>query len=137
MLPIRRPLPLFLLVLTAGTSGLALAGPQHQREPHERRAAPPPASQARPERAESPRMAPPQMRAPRQDRRRERNEEALSDSIRRVERNTRGRVLSAERVPYDGRSVNRIKVVDDRGRVRIYMDDPQQAGDLPTRGDDD
>jgi hypothetical protein len=46
-------------------------------------------------------------------------------------------------VPYDGRNLNRIKVVDDRGRVRVYMDDPQHpektdAPDLPpTRGDDD
>ena len=80
--------------------------------------------------------------SPRQERRAERREQArdaLSDSIRRIERNTRGQVLSAERVPYDGRSVNRIKVVDDRGRVRIYMDDPQQAAqaDTPTRSDDD
>ena len=69
----------------------------------------------------------------------DRGQEALSDSIRRIERNTRGQVLSAERVPYDGRSVNRIKVVDDRGRVRVYMDDPQQPAPAqpPTRGDDD
>ena len=72
-----------------------------------------------------------------------RNDDALSDSVRRIERSTRGQVLSAERVPYDGRNVNRIKIVDDRGRVRVYMDDPQarpQAPVLPpppTRGDDD
>jgi hypothetical protein len=51
-------------------------------------------------------------------------------------------VLSAERVPYDGRNVNRIMIVDDRGRVRVYMDDPQSRPELPqaeppTRGDDD
>ena len=51
----------------------------------------------------------------------------LSDAVRRVERATGGQVLSAERVQYDGRDVNRIKVVDDRGRVRVYMDDPQAA----------
>jgi hypothetical protein len=74
-----------------------------------------------------------------------RNDDALSDSVRRIERSTRGQVLSAERVPYDGRNVNRIKIVDDRGRVRVYMDDPQsrpqpQQPELqppPTRGDDD
>ena len=64
----------------------------------------------------------------------------LSDSVRRIERSTRGQVLSAERVPYDGRNINRIKILDERGRVRVYMDDPQtppQAPEPPTRGDDD
>ena len=50
---------------------------------------------------------------------RQRDADALSDSVRRVERSTRGQVLSAERVPYDGRDVNRIKTVDDHGRVRV------------------
>jgi hypothetical protein len=54
---------------------------------------------------------------------------ALSDAVRRVERQTKGQVLSAERVPYDGRDVSRVKVVDSSGRVRIYMDDPQSKGD--------
>lgn len=65
--------------------------------------------------------------------------DALSDSVRRIERSTRGQVLSAERVPYDGRDVNRIKTVDSHGRVRVYMDDPQappppqpQPSDPPT-----
>jgi len=65
--------------------------------------------------------------------------EELSDSVRRVERDTRGRVLSAERVPYDGRDVNRIKVVDQNGRVRVIMDDPgkqQPSPPAPARGDD-
>ena len=69
---------------------------------------------------------------------RQRQQDALSDAVRRVERRTRGQVLSAERVPYDGRDINRIKVVDDRGRVRVYMDDPQQPVRVPpTRDDDD
>jgi hypothetical protein len=59
----------------------------------------------------------------------------LSDSVRRVERDTRGRVLSAERVPYDGRNVNRIKVVDQAGRVRVIMDDPNRPSP-PARDDD-
>lgn len=77
-----------------------------------------------------------------QERSHERGEDrrALSDSVRRVERRTGGQVLSAERVPYDGRDVNRVKVVDSSGRVRIYMDDPQSRdrgqGDR-TRDDDD
>ena len=67
--------------------------------------------------------------------------QALSDSVRRVERRTGGQVLSAERVPYDGRDVNRVKVVESSGRVRIYMDDPQvrerQQQENRTRRDDD
>ena len=56
-----------------------------------------------------------------------RNRDALSDSVRRFERNNRGsRVLSVERMQSDGRDVNRIKAMDDRGRVRVYVDDPQR-----------
>ena len=65
------------------------------------------------------------------------NDEGLSDSIRRVERSTRGQVLSVEQMVSDGRDVNRIKVVDPQGRVRIYMDDPQAPRVPRTRGDDD
>jgi hypothetical protein len=79
-----------------------------------------------------------------QDRGHERSSDRreLSDSVRRVERRTGGQVLSAERVPYDGRDVNRVKVVDSSGRVRIYMDDPQtrdrsREREEPTRRDDD
>jgi len=50
--------------------------------------------------------------------------DSLSDSVRRIERGRRGQVLSAERIPFDGREVHRVKVLDDRGRVRVYMDDP-------------
>lgn len=56
---------------------------------------------------------------------------ALSDAVRRVERRTGGQVLSAERVPFDGRNVNRVKVVDSSGRVRVYMDDPQSGRRQP------
>jgi hypothetical protein len=79
----------------------------------------------------------------RQQAQRPRSDDALSDSVRRIERSTRGQVLSAERMQSDGRDVNRIKVVDDRGRVRVYMDDPQQERQQqdrrrpPTRDDDD
>ncbi|WP_238978860.1 PepSY domain-containing protein [Novilysobacter arseniciresistens] len=64
---------------------------------------------------------------------------ALSAAVRRVERRTGGQVLSAERVPYDGRDINRIKVVDSSGRVRVYVDDPRgRPAPRPsrTRGDD-
>ncbi len=80
---------------------------------------------------------------------------SLSDAVRRVERDTRGEVLSAERVQYDGRDMHRVKVVDDQGRVRVFMQDPQRRNDSntpppsrndgsgsrrrppPARGDDD
>ncbi|WP_246120677.1 hypothetical protein [Luteimonas granuli] len=72
----------------------------------------------------------PRMRAARHD--------ALADSVRRVQSRTGGQVLSAERVPFDGRDINRVKVVDERGRVRVYMDDPaSRRPPRPTRGDDD
>ena len=66
---------------------------------------------------------------------------SLSDSVRRVQRETGGRILGAERVPYDGRAINRVKYMDDRGRVR-YMDDPSPSAqrrsrmaESPPRGD--
>lgn len=63
----------------------------------------------------------------------------VSDAVRRIERANRGQVLSAERMQYDGRDVTRIKVVDDAGRVRVYMDDPQPANEprRPVPRDDD
>lgn len=75
---------------------------------------------------------------PQADRRRS----ELSDSVRRVERETRGQVLSAERLQYDGRELNRVKVVDGNGRVRVYVDDPAQRGrndrgNARTRRDDE
>lgn len=66
-------------------------------------------------------------------------DDTVSDAVRRIERANRGQVLSAERMQYDGRDVTRIKVVDDEGRVRIYMDDPQPASEPrhpPSRDDD-
>jgi hypothetical protein len=60
------------------------------------------------------------------------DQRALSDAVRRIERRTGGQVLSAERVPFDGRDVNRVKVVDSSGRVRVYMDDPH-ASNAPGR----
>lgn len=91
-------------------------------------------SGVQPPRAEMqiPGRPPPAQRSARRD--------ALSDSVRRVQSRTGGQVLSAERVPYDGRDINRVKVVDSRGRVRVYMDDPEartRRAALPTRGDDD
>ena len=63
----------------------------------------------------------------------------MSDTVRRAERTSRGEVLSAERVQYDGRDMHRVKVVDDQGRVRVYMQDPsrnQGPPPKPARDDD-
>ena len=60
-------------------------------------------------------------------------QEGLSESVRRAERN--GQVLSAEQVQSDGRDVNRVKIIDDKGRVRVFWDDPQsQSQDAGKRG---
>ena len=73
--------------------------------------------------------------APQQDSRQERGKSrdnsSLSDAVRRIERDTRGEVLSAERVQYDGRDMHRVKVVDDAGRVRVFMQDPSRRDDTP------
>ena len=55
------------------------------------------------------------------------NRSSLSDSVRRAQRETGGQVLGAERVQFDGREINRVKVMDDRGRVRYMDDDPQRG----------
>jgi hypothetical protein len=65
----------------------------------------------------------------------------MADSIRYVRRASRGDILSAERMHSNGREINRIKVVDDRGRVRVFEDDPQRRRNdrrnHRSRGDDD
>jgi len=50
----------------------------------------------------------------------------LPASVNRVERETGGRVLSAERRSRGGREVNRIKVYTPEGRVRVMWDDPRR-----------
>jgi hypothetical protein len=52
---------------------------------------------------------------------------SMSDSVRRVRNETGGQVLSVERMQYDGRDVNRVKYVDENGRVRT-MDMDGAAG---------
>ncbi len=89
------------------------------------------ASRAAPVRSAPP-MPREMMTAPPDMPRVERGERAssLSDAIRRVQRSTGGQILGAERVPFDGRSINRIKYMDGRGRVR-YMDDPASERAAP------
>ncbi len=106
MLPVPRHI-LFLATALALAAGTAAA--QEVRPP-----SPPPAENLR-----AARSAPPPS--------------SLSDSVRRVQRETGGRILGAERVPYDGRDINRVKYMDERGRVR-YMDDapsPRSAPRVP------
>jgi hypothetical protein len=74
----------------------------------------------------------PQPRVPSPPRAHDPHQRGLSEAVRRAER--AGQVLSAEHVQYDGRDVNRVKIVDDRGRVRVYWDDPAAQRDAD--GDD-
>ena len=57
------------------------------------------------------------------------DERSLSDAVRRAAHHG-GHILGAERVPFDGRDINRVKYMDDRGRVR-YMDDPAPSRSQP------
>ena len=70
-------------------------------------------------------QAPPEPRA---------DSRSMSDAVRRVQRSTGGQILGAERVPFEGRSITRVKYMDGRGRVRYmdyvdYMDDPGTASE--------
>jgi hypothetical protein len=128
-------LPSLLLIALLGASGVATAGPQQEERKRPDPVVPELGEQTRPQR---PLRVIDRDRIDNNDERRQRRmrqQDALSDSVRRIERRTRGQVLSAERVPYEGRDLNRIKVIDEHGRVRVFMDDPAQRP--PTRGDDD
>ncbi len=59
--------------------------------------------------------------------RREAPRNGMNESLRRVERETGGTVLSAERQQRGGREVYRVKVLDSQGRVRVVQDDPAHA----------
>jgi len=97
-----RPMLLLLATLTVGAAPVAVAGDEQQR-------------------ADDKGSDQQRQRTSRGD------DETLSDAVRRVERATQGQILSAERVQFDGRDIHRVKVVDDRGRVRIYVDDPEKS----------
>lgn len=111
-------------LLLAGSGMAAWAAPQAGRQ-----AKAPPQRERAEQRDEGQARRPPAPAHNRRDGQRE-----LAESVRRAERATRGQVLSAERVQYDGRDLNRVKLVDDRGRVRVYWDDPAEGG---ARGRDD
>ncbi len=57
----------------------------------------------------------------------------LPAAVNRVERETGGRVLSAERRNQSGREVNRIKVYTPEGRVRVMWDQPRGNNEPPVR----
>lgn len=61
--------------------------------------------------------------------------QSLAESVRRIERAMGGQILSAERVPFDGRDMNRIKVVDATGRVRVITEDAERRGRGPRKDD--
>lgn len=58
-----------------------------------------------------------------------------ADSVNRIERETGGRVLSAQRSLRGGREVNRIKLLTPEGRVRVMWDDPVRERNAPRRGE--
>jgi hypothetical protein len=76
---------------------------------------------------------PPRQNMPREGMMPQRNPASLSDSVRRAQRETGGQILGAERVQFDGREINRVKVMDDRGRVRYMDDDPQRRSNARDR----
>ena len=128
------PVPLrHLLLLLPAVAALTLSAPvQAQRQAErsaEARVAQQGGQQDRGERARSPDRRP--------DRRQERRQDSMSDSIRYVRRSNRGQILSAERMHSNGREINRIKMVDDHGRVRVFEDDPQRRRNQRSRSDDD
>lgn len=49
----------------------------------------------------------------------------LPEAVRNAERETGGRVLRADRVPYGDREVNRVRVLTPEGRVRTLRDEPR------------
>jgi len=55
----------------------------------------------------------------------------LPESIRRVERETGGKVLQVRPIQRGGREVYRMKVLTPEGRVRIMQDDPRRAREPP------
>lgn len=127
MAVVREPL---LLLSVAVAIALGVPGQaQAQQDPRPQRA------ERGPEAARGPQRAPERPHVANQERR----QDSMAESIRYVRRASRGQVLSAERMHSNGREINRIKVVDERGRVRVFEDDPQrrQGRDDRSRSDND
>lgn len=64
-------------------------------------------------------------------------DQALPASVRRVERETGGEVISAEPVQRDGREVYHLKVLTADGRVRTVQEDPSRRRDQASRQNQD
>lgn len=54
-------------------------------------------------------------------------DQALPASVRRVERETGGEVISAEPVQHNGREVYHLKVLTPNGRIKVVQDDPNRG----------
>lgn len=52
---------------------------------------------------------------------------SLNEAVRQVQRDTGGRVLSADTLRQGGRAVHRIKVLTPSGHVRVYNIDAQSG----------
>lgn len=63
----------------------------------------------------------------------ERAERDLPEAVRNAERETGGRVLRADRVPYGDREVNRVRVLTPEGRVRTLRDDTPRGREAGRR----
>ncbi|MGY0560385.1 MULTISPECIES: hypothetical protein [unclassified Luteimonas] len=126
-------MPLFstkLLWLLPIAAVLLLGPPAHAQRLHEQRM-----ERLAEERARQ--QQPQPSRQKQSPRRQAERQDSMADSIRHVRQANRGQILSAERMHSGGREINRIKMVDDRGRVRVFEDDPQRRRSQRSRGDDD
>ena len=57
------------------------------------------------------------------DKVRDSGDNTLPASVRRIERETGGKVLKAQPIQRDGREIYRVKIVTPQGRVRVVEDD--------------
>jgi hypothetical protein len=60
---------------------------------------------------------------------------SLSDAVRRVQRTTGGHILGAERVPFDGRDINRVKYMDGGAGSATWTTRPRRAAPRTPRSD--
>jgi len=111
MSPFPRPYPRIVLA-AALAAGAACAA--HAQEPQAAASAPEPHPAPSPARADAVRDQTARTR--------------MSESVRRYGReNQGGRVLGVDSIRLNNRNLNRVKMVDDRGRVHVRVFDPQQS----------
>ena len=63
------------------------------------------------------------------------NDNTLPASVRRIERETGGKVLKAQPIQRDGREIYRVKIVTPQGRVRVVEDDAGPPPPQPPAND--